>query len=99
MSCRVGESDFVCKTKTASEMRVSYWSSGVCSSDRRGFLRDAEAIAAAEHKQMGGAAKGRDRQRPVERERLLELAGQGGQRRFERVILGPCGDQRRDCCQ
>src|SRR3546814_18644740 len=33
---------FLCKQKTAYEMRISYWSADVCSSDllRRGWLRD-----------------------------------------------------------
>ena len=61
------------------------------------LAKDGEPVPgtfAAEDEQVSGVAIGRDRRRPVERERLFELGGKGGQCGFERRVLRPCRNER-----
>src|SRR3546814_3680801 len=54
---------FFFKQKTAYEMRISDWSSDVCSSDLLAAEREGEAAVlgvAAEHRPLGGAADGEE---------------------------------------
>src|SRR3546814_3267733 len=80
---------FFFKQKTAYEMRISDWSSDVCSSDL--LLEVArQAVDEQAFPRVGGAHMRRQRLRPVEPQRLAQM-GEGARHR-DLVVAAPLGE-------
>src|SRR3546814_6653807 len=86
---------FLFKQKTAYEMRISDWSSDVCSSDLGLAYRDEEAAAVRQHREgfgtIGGPGAGVDE--PADEAGLVGLGQPGepaGQRSEERRVGKEC---------
>src|SRR3546814_10837886 len=89
---------FFFKQKTAYEMRISDWSSDVCSSDLQklnakvlaGFVEDAHLLRPARYKAVQVDQQGRDLALARRQRRIVEVAGRHGSalRRSEERRVG-----------